>query len=651
MIPLLLKSLIKRYCTGVEPTDEQMDEIMALVEKTNADPVELSDFMEQLITGPTKEELEKQAKAAKAVDTKAALAEMETLISAALADGVLTDKERKVLNKRAAEAGIDLDEFEVILDARIHEAQKAQQPKEKPADKKPTTPKPEKPVAEKASTAAITIRPDMDCYMLMDGEFYETMFEANKMTKVQLPAGQHIVEFFHIDYPEIKMEMEDINWKEGKSYILPVKGLKDMIESTLQAAKQAEAEAKAKAEAEAKAKAEAEAKEKARNQITYTLQITAIKNPLQAMMVARTAFGWDVATYRERTKTLPAVVIKSEKKQDVETLFAKIDSAIFTVEKSAQNGLGEKVDFDAKPQLVVPKEEPKKEDEGTKLYRQIKEQIEKLSTKSFILGLGEDEGLEASNVIFDDRDLFEQSMYDFIPESRLYYIGGEYGQDHFAFVDGISLEDGELKFHIIKGTEDDNGTNYTDTDILSMDEINDEYSNLQDFNTLSMLRIWDELLRGEWFGEHLDWHVSDGSKNESLKKEEPITTSKFRDSADGAINNAAVYVSYTSEEGEDCAYLYIVSDRKLYWVDENYNIAEPLEEKLMNSYIEDCKRGDYEEWDETIDAYDSIEDFLEAVGEAKKEAVEDEGECMSENGEYVVTLFVGDKKVCEKVVR
>lgn len=306
---------------------------------------------------------------------------------------------------------------------------------------------------------------------------------------------------------------------------------------------------------------------------------------------------------------------------------------------------------EAIPQPATQKEEPKKEDEGTKLYRQIKEQIEKLSTKSFILGLGEDEGLEASNVIFDDRDLFEQSMYDFIPESRLYYIGGEYGQDHFAFVDGISLEDGELKFHIIKGTEDDNGTNYTDTDILSMDEINDEYSNLQDFNTLSMLRIWDELLRGEWFGEHLDWHVSDGSKNESLKKEEPITTSKFRDSVDGAINNAAVYVSYTSEEGEDCAYLYIVSDRKLYWVDENYNIAEPLEEKLMNSYIEDCERGDYEEWDETIDAYDSIEDFLEAVGEAKKEAVEDEGECMSENGKYVVTLFVGDKKVCEKVVR
>ena len=91
-------------------------------------------------------------------------------------------------------------------------------------------------------------------------------------------------------------------------------------------------------------------------------------------------------------------------------------------------------------------------------------------------------------------------------------------------------------------------------------------------------------------------------------------------------------------------------NRKFYWVDENYNVAEPIDEKLMNSYIQGCERGDYEEWDETLDSYDSIEEFLEAVGEAKKEVVEDEGECMSENGEYTVTMFVGDKKVCEKVV-
>lgn len=131
----------------------------------------------------------------------------------------------------------------------------------------------------------------------------------------------------------------------------------------------------------------------------------------------------------------------------------------------------------------------------------------------------------------------------------------------------------------------------------------------------------------------------------AAQNEEPKKDDNKADNKD-----AVVYVSYTSEEGDNCAYLFIVVNRKFYWVDENYNVAEPIDEKLMNSYIQGCERGDYEEWDETLDSYDSIEEFLEAVGEAKKEVVEDEGECMSENGEYTVTMFVGDKKVCEKVV-
>ena len=49
---------------------------------------------------------------------------MEHLIEMALADGVLTDKEKQVLFKKAAANGIDLDEFEMILDARLYEKQK-----------------------------------------------------------------------------------------------------------------------------------------------------------------------------------------------------------------------------------------------------------------------------------------------------------------------------------------------------------------------------------------------------------------------------------------------------------------------------------------------------------------------------------------------
>lgn len=55
--------------------------------------------------------------------------ELEKLIQYALEDGVLTDKERSVLMRKAQEAGADLDEFEMILDAKLHEIQKAAVPK------------------------------------------------------------------------------------------------------------------------------------------------------------------------------------------------------------------------------------------------------------------------------------------------------------------------------------------------------------------------------------------------------------------------------------------------------------------------------------------------------------------------------------------
>lgn len=43
---------------------------------------------------------------------------LETLINAALADGVLTEKEKEVLFKNAASMGIDHDEFEMYLEGR-----------------------------------------------------------------------------------------------------------------------------------------------------------------------------------------------------------------------------------------------------------------------------------------------------------------------------------------------------------------------------------------------------------------------------------------------------------------------------------------------------------------------------------------------------
>ena len=51
---------------------------------------------------------------------------IEALIHAALVDGELTDKERQVLMKKATEEGIDQDEFEMVLNARLFEIQQAQ---------------------------------------------------------------------------------------------------------------------------------------------------------------------------------------------------------------------------------------------------------------------------------------------------------------------------------------------------------------------------------------------------------------------------------------------------------------------------------------------------------------------------------------------
>lgn len=45
--------------------------------------------------------------------------ELNDLIIAALADGEVTEKERTVLRRRAEKEGMDVDEFDILLDARI----------------------------------------------------------------------------------------------------------------------------------------------------------------------------------------------------------------------------------------------------------------------------------------------------------------------------------------------------------------------------------------------------------------------------------------------------------------------------------------------------------------------------------------------------
>jgi len=67
--------------------------------------------------------------------------QIEKLIEMALLDGELTEKEREILIRKATESGIDRDEFEMVLEARLYERQKentSSQPLE------PSAPKSEK---------------------------------------------------------------------------------------------------------------------------------------------------------------------------------------------------------------------------------------------------------------------------------------------------------------------------------------------------------------------------------------------------------------------------------------------------------------------------------------------------------------------------
>lgn len=45
--------------------------------------------------------------------------ELEQLIDAALTDGELTEKEKQILFKKAQAMGVDLDEIEMVLEARL----------------------------------------------------------------------------------------------------------------------------------------------------------------------------------------------------------------------------------------------------------------------------------------------------------------------------------------------------------------------------------------------------------------------------------------------------------------------------------------------------------------------------------------------------
>ncbi|MBE6187512.1 MAG: hypothetical protein E7143_00105 [Rikenellaceae bacterium] len=75
-----------------------------------------------------KQEVEQVAAPAPTID-------LDKLIEAVVADGVITDKERAVILKKATAAGYDADEVEILLDGKLAEKQSASQPTPKATPK------------------------------------------------------------------------------------------------------------------------------------------------------------------------------------------------------------------------------------------------------------------------------------------------------------------------------------------------------------------------------------------------------------------------------------------------------------------------------------------------------------------------------------
>ena len=80
--------------------------------------------------------------------------------------------------------------------------------------------------SQNSDTATVTIRVDADSLILCDGEYIDQSFKAGALTKIQLPIGQHILEFLSEENPDVKVE-KIVDFQEaGKSYLVIVNELK-----------------------------------------------------------------------------------------------------------------------------------------------------------------------------------------------------------------------------------------------------------------------------------------------------------------------------------------------------------------------------------------------------------------------------------------
>ena len=171
---------------------------------------------------------------------------------------------------------------------------------------------------KKTDMANVTIRVDADSMLLCDGEYMDQQFKAGVITKIQLPTGQHLLEFLSEENPDVKVEKVVDFIEAGKSYLVMVNELKAAL-----------------------SKFHADAAVALGAKKTYRLVVVGHENQMCAMMVACTVLGWSSAESREKLSHLPAVLIESEDYARIEALANQFSHNNVNVSIETRNGLGE----------------------------------------------------------------------------------------------------------------------------------------------------------------------------------------------------------------------------------------------------------------------------------------------------------------------
>ena len=117
-----LEKLIQSSLQDGILTDQEKAAIIKRAKAEGEDIDEVEIYIDSLLQKRQKElnnsAVKKQAKTS-------SMDELKKLIDAAMADGIITSKEREVITRKAAALGMDADEVDVYLDAEIQKAELA----------------------------------------------------------------------------------------------------------------------------------------------------------------------------------------------------------------------------------------------------------------------------------------------------------------------------------------------------------------------------------------------------------------------------------------------------------------------------------------------------------------------------------------------